>query len=36
MEKQLISAEKGDNSSSRVRTILVPEQKEKKEQGNQP
>jgi lipopolysaccharide export system protein LptA len=36
MEKQLISAEKGGNSKSRVRTILVPEQKDKKGQGNQP
>lgn len=35
MEKQLISAEKGDNTS-RVRTILVPEQKEKKQPGAQP
>ncbi|WP_462173428.1 lipopolysaccharide transport periplasmic protein LptA [Pseudoalteromonas xiamenensis] len=35
MEKQLISAERGNESQSRVRTILVPEQKDKsKEQGN--
>ncbi|CCQ10385.1 LptA, protein essential for LPS transport across the periplasm [Pseudoalteromonas luteoviolacea B = ATCC 29581] len=34
MEKQLISAERGEASQSRVRTILVPEQKKPaKEQG---